>query len=110
HSLDALRSGLPTTHFVHDFYPLWPLLHRNLDDAGLQFDAQLLASDLARIDAGFEFAERDAPYWSALREAFAEAALAANAQLIAPSRTALDLFLRLQPRLRALPQKVIAHG
>ncbi|MHB8680343.1 MAG: hypothetical protein ACYC7G_11465, partial [Rudaea sp.] len=37
HSLDALRTGLPTTYFIHDFYPLWPLLHRNLDDATATF-------------------------------------------------------------------------
>lgn len=110
HSLDVLRSGLPTTHFIHDFYPLWPLLHRNFEDPNLQFDVRLLASDLARADSSFEFAERDAPYWNFLREAFTEAALAAQAQLIAPSRAALELFLRLQPRLRVLAQKVIAHG
>ena len=51
HSLDVLRSGLPTTHFVHDFYPLWPLLHRNLDDANLQFDAKLLAASGAWVIA-----------------------------------------------------------
>ena len=110
HSLDVLRSGLPTTHFVHDFYPLWPLLHRNLDDTSLQFDEKLLASDLAGIDPGFEFAEHDPPYWAALREAFADAAVAARAQLVAPSRAALDLFLRLQPRLGTLHGTVIPHG
>ena len=110
HSLDALRTGLPTTFFVHDFYPLWPLLHRNLDDASLTFDTAQMRADLAGIDAGFEFFERDAEYWLALREAFADALLAARAQLIAPTRAALDIFLRLQPRLAPLAQHVIAHG
>ncbi len=110
HSLDALRTGLPTTFFVHDFYPLWPLLHRNLDDTSLRFDAAQLTTDLAHADAGFEFAERDPDYWLALREAFADAALKANARLIAPSRAALDIFLRLQPRLSTLRQSVIPHG
>ena len=110
HCLDALRSGLPTTYFVHDFYPLWPLLHRNLDDPAIVFDAKQLAADLAGADAGFEFAERDPDYWLQLREAFADAALDARAQLIAPSRAALTIFLRLQPRLSTLAQTVIAHG
>jgi len=110
HSLDALRTGLPTTYFVHDFYPLWPLLHRNLDDAAVAFDSTQLAADLGSADAGFEFAERDPDYWLQLREAFAATALAARAQLIAPSRAALDIFLKLQPRLAALTQTVIAHG
>jgi GT2 family glycosyltransferase len=110
HSLDALRTGLPTIYFVHDFYPLWPLLHRNLDDADTTFDAAQLNLDLARADAGFEFAERDPDYWLALREALADAALGAQAHLIAPSRAALAIFLRLQPRLSTLRQNVIAHG
>ena len=110
HSLDALRTGLPTALVVHDVYPLWPLLHRNLDDAALRFDAALLRTDLAGADSDYEFAERDPDYWLALREAFADAALAAGARLIAPSRAALNSFLRLQPRLSTLSQSVIAHG
>ena len=110
HSLDALRTGLPTIYFVHDFYPLWPLLHRNLDDAGTTFDAAQLTADLARADPGFEFAERDPAYWLALREAFADTALRARAHLVAPSRAAMTIFLRLQPRLSTLAQSVIPHG
>ncbi|MBU6199661.1 MAG: glycosyltransferase, partial [Xanthomonadaceae bacterium] len=110
HSLDALCTGLPTTYFIHDFYPLWPLLHRNLDDAGATFDAVQLRADMARADAGFEFAERDPDWWLTLRERLADAALSAQANLIAPSRSALSIFLKLQPRLAVLPQSVIPHG
>ena len=110
HSLDALRTGLPTIYFVHDFYPVWPLLHRNLDNPGITFDAAQLTTDLAGADAGFEFAERDAAYWLALRDALSDAALAAHAHLVAPSQAAMAIFLRLQPRLSTLPQSVIPHG
>ncbi len=110
HSLDALRSKLPTLYFTHDFYPLWPLLHRNLDDASLTFDAAQLRSDLEHIDAGFEFTERDPDYWLALRDAFAAAMLQTGVQLVAPARTTLDLFLRLYPRLASLPTAIVAHG
>ncbi|MBS0570055.1 MAG: glycosyltransferase [Proteobacteria bacterium] len=110
HSLDALRSGVPTLYFIHDFYPLWPLLHRNLDDTAVRFDAAQLRADLAGAEAGFEFAERDPDWWLVLRERLADAALAAQATLLAPSRSALDIFLKLQPRLASLPKNVIAHG
>ncbi len=110
HSLDALRTGLPTTYFVHDFYPLWPLLHRNLDDDSVTFDAQQLAADLATADAGFEFAERDAAHWLALRERVADDLIQSGATLIAPSASALNLFVKLQPRVNALAQRVIPHG
>jgi GT2 family glycosyltransferase/glycosyltransferase involved in cell wall biosynthesis len=110
HSLDALRTGLPTRYVVHDAYPLWPLLHRNLDDGKAPFDAQHLATDLARSGEGFEFAERDPDYWLTLREALADALLKAQAHLIAPTRSALAILLRLQPRLSTLPQSIIPHG
>ncbi|HEY4351658.1 MAG TPA: glycosyltransferase, partial [Paraburkholderia sp.] len=110
HSLDALRTGLPTTYFVHDFYPLWPLLHRNLDDNTITFDAQQMIADLATADAGFEFAERDAAYWLDLRERLADELLRVRATLVAPSRSALTLFVKLQPRVGTLEQRVIPHG
>jgi GT2 family glycosyltransferase/glycosyltransferase involved in cell wall biosynthesis len=110
HSLDVLRTGLPTTYFVHDFFPLWPLLHRNLDDATVTFDAERLVADLSAADTGFEFAERDPAYWLSLREVFADAMLQAQPQLLAPSRSALEIFLKLQPRLRDLAQRVVPHG
>ena len=47
HSLDALRTGLPITYVVHDCYPLWPLLHRNLDEPETVFDAARLRTELA---------------------------------------------------------------
>ena len=110
HSLDALRSGLPTLIVGHDFYPLWPLLHRDFGDAELDFDAAQLGSDLANAGAGFEFAERDPDYWRGLRDAYVDGAFAADAQLVAPSRSMLANLLRIEPRFARLPQTVIPHG
>ena len=110
HSLDALRSGLPTQIVGHDFYPLWPLLHRDFGDTSLKFDAEQLRTDLARSGGGFEFAERDAEFWRALRSAYVDAAIAAEAQLIAPSQSMRANLLRLEPRFGQLAQHVIAHG
>jgi hypothetical protein len=110
HSLDALRSGLPTQIVGHDFYPLWPLLHRDFGDTSLKFDAEQLRTDLARSGGGFEFAERDAEFWRALRSAYVDAAIAAEAQLIAPSQSMRANLLRLEPRFGHLAQHVIAHG
>jgi O-antigen biosynthesis protein len=110
HSLDALRTGLPTTYFVHDFYPLWPLLHRNLDDDTVTFDAKQLTADLATADAGFEFAERDPAHWLTLRDRLGDELIQLNATLIAPSQSALTLFVKLQPRIGVLAQRVIPHG
>jgi len=110
HSLEALRSGLPTFVVAHDCYPLWPLLHRDFGTAELAFDAAQRVTDLAAADAGFEFASREPAYWLQLRDAYVDALRTASVSLFAPSRTALANLLRLAPQLQALPARVIAHG
>jgi len=110
HSLDALRAGLPTAIVGHDFYPLWPLLHRDFGRSALKFDSVQLHADLAGAGNDFEFAERDAVFWNTLRGAYVDAAIAAGVVLIAPSRSTLANLLRLEPRFAALPQAVIPHG
>ncbi len=109
HSLDALRSGLPTVRIVHDHYPLWPVLHRDFGDRRLAFDDAQRRADLAATTGGV-FAPRDAAAWKALRDATVAALLEARATLVAPSRSALADDLRLAPELGALPAHVIAHG
>jgi GT2 family glycosyltransferase/glycosyltransferase involved in cell wall biosynthesis len=110
HSLDALRTGLPTVIVGHDFYPLWPLLHRDFGDAALAFDAEQLKRDLAAAGSPFEFTERDPAFWQALRDAYVAAAISAKARLVAPSRSMLANLLRIEPRFSTLPQSIIAHG
>ena len=110
HSLDALRTSLPTYCIVHDHYPLWPTLHRDFGDPALHFDATQRVSDLATTGADSEFANRDPRHWQRLRDATVGALLAAKATLIAPSRSALANELRLAPELRELHAHVIAHG
>ncbi len=110
HSLDALRTGLPTTRIIHDHYPLWPLLHRDFSDPALPFDDAQRVADLAAQGADREFANADPVHWRALRDAAVAAMIEARMQLIAPSRSALDNDLRLAPELRSLPAQVIAHG
>jgi len=109
HSLDVLRTGLPTVIVGHDFYPLWPLLHRDFGAAALAFDAAQRAADLAQA-RDFEFAERDPAFWHALRDDYVAAVVAARATLALPSQTMLANLLKLAPEFAALPQQVIGHG
>ncbi len=110
HSLDALRTGLPTVIVGHDFYPLWPLLHRDFGDAALAFDAEQLKRDLAAAGSAFEFTEREPAFWQTLRDAYVGAAIGADAWLAAPSRSMLENLLRIEPRFSTLRQSIIAHG
>ncbi len=109
HSLDVLRSGLPTLRIVHDHYPLWPRLHRDFGDPALAFDDAQLAADL-ETDPGREFADRRPAHWKRLREATVAALVAARASLVAPSCSALANELRLAPELDVLRSTIIAHG
>ncbi len=109
HSLDALRTGLPTFCIVHDHYPLWPVLHRDFGDAALAFDEAQRARDLADGLAG-EFANADPRHWRHLHDATVAALQEAHATLVAPSRSALANHLRLAPALATLPNRVIAHA
>ncbi|MGB8634240.1 MAG: glycosyltransferase [Rhodanobacteraceae bacterium] len=110
HSLDALRTGLPTRIMVHDHYPLWPLLHCNFGETSLRFDDEQLRSALAAARPDFEFAHREPGYWRALRRAFVEAAITSKAMLVGPSHSAMQAHLKLAPDLAALEQHVIPHG
>jgi GT2 family glycosyltransferase/glycosyltransferase involved in cell wall biosynthesis len=110
HSLDTLRTGLPTFCVVHDHFPLWPTLHRDFGDASLQFDDAQRTADLAATGDDREFANRDPAHWRRLRNETVAALNAAKATLIAPSRSALANHLRLAPELRALSQHIVAHG
>ena len=108
HSIDALRSSLPTLLMVHDHYPLWPLLHRDFGNPSLAFDAAQLKADLAI--KSFEFINRDPQHWKELRDGFVAAVLESGATLVAPSRSALANELRLAPEFATLDSHVIAHG
>jgi GT2 family glycosyltransferase/glycosyltransferase involved in cell wall biosynthesis len=110
HSLDALRTGLPTAVVGHDYYPLWPLLHRDFGDAALAFDSEHRAAALAAAGEGFDFAAREARFWQALREAYVAALRDAGALLVAPSASMRANLLRIEPRLAPLPTRTIAHG
>lgn len=110
HSLDALRTGLPLLIVGHDFYPLWPILHRDFGDTQLRFDDAQLVSDLTSANAQLEFANRDPAYWRRLREQYVAALLQASAVIVTPSRSALTNLQRIEPRLKSLRSKVIGHG
>jgi glycosyltransferase involved in cell wall biosynthesis len=110
HSLDALRTHLPTVCVLHDHYPLWPTLHRDFGDASLAFDDAQRESDLADARSDDVFANRDPAHWKRLRDAFVRALIEAQVTLVAPSRSALANELRLAPELSALRNAVIQHG
>ena len=109
HSLDALRTGLPTAVVCHDYYPLWPRLHADFDDATRDFSATAMPAALRDV-RGFEFADERPAAWQALRRDYLAALTDANALLIAPSGTVRTNLLRIEPALAQHPWRHIEHG
>jgi GT2 family glycosyltransferase/glycosyltransferase involved in cell wall biosynthesis len=110
HSLDALRTGLPTRVVCHDYFPAWPLLHADFGDAGINFSAAAIPAALAAAEHSQGSRPGDAGWWQSLRADWLQALQAAQATLIAPSRCVQDNLCRIEPALAALPWARIPHG
>jgi GT2 family glycosyltransferase/glycosyltransferase involved in cell wall biosynthesis len=112
HSLDVLRTGLPTAICTHDAYPLWPLLHDARDPGHADFGAATLAVELARVPDGhsFVFSRRDAGQWWALRDAYLAALAEGGVICVAPSEFARRRLCAIAPALSTQAWHVIAHG
>ena len=109
HSLEALRSGLPTLQVLHDFYPASPLLH--VDPlASLDRDGRLdLAPALAAHRGELMFESTDPAHWHALGQAWHRAVVDEQVQLLSPTRHVADRWQRLFGQ--RLPDIAIqAHG
>lgn len=110
HSLDALATGLPAIEVLHDYYPLWPLLGIHPGPYLAEDPKQALEIALRhhRLLPGFR--DRGPEDWRALGAQWRKAILKNNVLLIAPSRSVVDLFQRLDPAWATLETRIIPHG
>lgn len=109
HSLDALRTGLPTAVVCHDYYPLWPRLHADFDDTSADFSADAIPAAVRKAH-DFEFADARPAAWTTLRAGYLAALDTAQATLIAPSATVQRNLLRIEPSLGSHAWHRIEHG
>ena len=107
HSLELLKTALPTALVLHDYFPLWPKLHCDFGDPARRFDAAELVKDAGN---SAPFAKRNPAFWTRLRLQYEALLRNGNVALIAPSQSVLDNVRRIAPALAAMPAKVIAHG
>ena len=110
HSLDALRSGLPTLQILHDNFPIWPLLSVN-PEPYLNEDGDLnLKLALEQHKRNREFTDKNARAWSQISKAYMQAIDKYSVMIAAPSLSVLDLQNRLEPAFKNRPSEVIPHG
>lgn len=110
HSLDALRTGLPTAMVCHDYFPAWPVLHADFGDVRQDFRASAIPDAIAAAGDGFPFAERHPAWWQGLRKVWLQALTQGDVQLIAPSQCVRDNLCRIEPALKARRWVQIEHG
>ena len=111
HSLEVLRTGLPTMVVLHDLYPFCPALFAHVD--GHECSRCELA-DLARCHTANPrhafWHSTDPAEWPLLRKAYLRALRDAEATLVAPSRSVRERWCRLLPGIGELDWRRIPHG
>lgn len=112
HSLDALRTGLPTVQVLHDYYPLWPLLGVNplpyLDT--IDPDRPPLSRAMNEHTLLADFGVRDAAAWQKLSQRWLHTLQEQHVHLAAPSQSVVDLLHRLDKGWKDASIRVIPHG
>jgi len=110
HSLDALRSGLPTLQILHDHFPAWPLLSVNPGPYLGADGAVDLQQAIKRHARNQEFPDKDAAAWSEIGNSYVSTLTECNVVIAAPGQSVLDLQNRLAPAFTALNTNIIPHG
>lgn len=110
HSLDALRSGVPTLQVLHDHFPVWPFLsenpHRYPDVTGRPD----IATALACRTLHNEFPDQTAESWAKIRDEYLAAVTAHQVKLVAPGQSVVELQKALDARWTSVDINVIPHG
>jgi glycosyltransferase involved in cell wall biosynthesis len=110
HSLDVLRSGLPTTIICHDFYPLCPLVMATWQGPCTRCDDARMRDCLQHNPSRRFFDNEPLAYWQELRRQFLALAQQNVKHFVAPTPSAAQRWQALAPGLPASRFRVIGHG
>ncbi|MBS3747754.1 MAG: glycosyltransferase [Wenzhouxiangellaceae bacterium] len=112
HSLECLRTGLPTLAVLHDFFPLWPHLARDplpfieLGDGDPDLARERI---LEQHRDSIIFASGDPRFWNRMARAWTDTVVARSVALCAPTRHVADRVQALAGRA-ALDIRRVPHG
>ncbi len=110
HSLDALRSGLPTVQVLHDFYPLWPLLGVHPGPFLGAGREQRLQQAMQQHQLLPDLRDRTANDWNHLADGWHEAVSRHEVKLTAPSESVVHMLRQLDSRWREDEINIVQHG
>lgn len=110
HSLDVMRTGLPTLMVAHDHHPFCVALYASFGGECRSCDRQRLDHCLRQNPEHRFFQGVNATDWMALREAFVDTVTQANLPIAAPSRSVAERWQSMMPALDPRQFRVIEHG
>ncbi len=110
HSLDPLRTGLPTLQILHDHFPIWPLLNVSPDSYLYTVGGTNLEKALSEHKRNQNFPDKDVLAWSIIHKAYLQTVTDFNVKIAAPGKWVLDLQNKLEPKFAGLKSKIIPHG
>ena len=109
HSMDVLKTGLPTVLACHDVYPYWPLLH-DIRETEADFSIEYLARCLSEDPNATSFEPHSSNYWLEIKEHLVETILSRQIPCVAPSEYAKKRLCTIEKKLSYADWRVIPHG
>jgi glycosyltransferase involved in cell wall biosynthesis len=110
HSLDVLRTGLPTVVVAHDHYPFCVTLYAEFEGECRSCSRERLADCIQRNPAHRFFGGVQTDDWMDLRQAFIDAVVAHHTPIVAPAPSVALRWQAMMPGLSPAQFRVIAHG
>jgi glycosyltransferase involved in cell wall biosynthesis len=110
HSLDLLRTDLPITYVLHDFFPYCPALYATYTNPcrSCQPDELALCAKSNPLHSYFKL-ESD-QHWLEVRSTFLSLIANSRISLVSPSKSVIDRYVTLEESMRLLDIRVIEHG
>lgn len=110
HSLDALRTSLPTVVCAHDYFPFCPALVIRFRSVCESCDGRRLAECFAENPLNRFFRETGSDEWTGIRRNYLDAMRAEHIRLAAPSASVIEHLRSLAPELAQVPAAVVPNG
>jgi glycosyltransferase involved in cell wall biosynthesis len=110
HSLDLLRTPLPTTMVLHDFFPFCPALYATFGSPCHSCTGGELRACSRDNPLHSFFNVEDDDFWLAARLPFVDLLMPETVTLVAPSHSVVERYRRLEPRLQEKQINIVPHG
>jgi len=110
HTLDLLRTDLPTAVVLHDFFPFCPALYATFGAPCTTCSSSALRNCSRENPRNSYFNFEVTEHWMAIRMQFLQLLARNSITVFAPSQSVVDRYRQLEIRLSDKPIHVVAHG